>query len=419
MMRALVCTSPDEGSQVSEDDRVNFSPKTKHAIAAAVNWQCSVPLCKIPAIGADDGMIVNGGTACHIFSAAKKGPRGRGGLSDEELEKSSNGLWCCAYHGRVIDANQGVSFPAAQLHMWKRLAEGRVRRAMAVQFAELGWIGSFSLKVVTNSGHQWTCSAPFQKNNLLRGESAGGKTLLLEALASFSSTPHAWRLRKFRKFSIELTYETLTREGVTTVSCESAAVVHRSLNGLEIVTPPPDIAVLYLAARDDRYPNDHAGVKHLTYALGIDEDVLNGLARIVSVNPQSGMTISFKKEIPDEVDSTSEPDDSQYVVYVNLKRHGYELPFTGLSGSEQTQVASALLIALAREEVKSRPVLLCMDALWQLDDARFRSEISKLADEHIQLLIVAPHDLSDDQSSRDFPDWTVMDIPSIQSALAG
>lgn len=369
-------------------------------------------------MGADDGTTINGGTACHIFSAAKNGPRGRGGLSDEQLESVNNGLWCCAYHGRVIDANQGASFPAEQLHMWKRLAEGRVRRAMAVQFAELGWIHKFSLSVGTSSGRPWEPSVTFQKNNLLRGGSASGKTLILEALATISANRQAWRLRQFPVFSIELTYETLTREGIAKVSCDGTNPIRRWQSGAETALPPPDMAVLYLPSDQDRAFEDRTGVERLTHALGVDGDVLHGLARSVSANPYSGMTVVLKKGVRDEADSIGSLEETEWTVFVTLKSHGFELPFNALSGGEQARVAGALLIALAREEVKSRPVLLCVDSFWQLDDSLFRNELSKLAKEHIQLLVVAPYEVSDDQARRDLPGWNVVDIPSIQDSFA-
>lgn len=403
---------------MTQVDRVNFSPKTKHSIAAAVNWQCSVPLCKNPAMGADDGTSINGGTACHIFSAAKNGPRGRGGLSDELLEAPSNGLWCCAYHGRVIDTNKGASFPPAQLQMWKKLAEGRVRRAMAVQFAELGWIDKLSVFVDVGPGRHWKPTITFQKNNLLRGKSGAGKTLTLEAVASISDSRHAWRLRKLKHFSAQISYETLTREGTAKIACDSAGQMWRSLSGSDTAIAPHDIKVLYLPSDQGRFQNDRGGSERLTHALGVNQDILQGLARSVSENPNSGMKVAIRADEPQPTDCEDKPEEFALAVFVEFRGRGFELPFNALSGSEQMRVASALLIALAREEVRSRPVLLCVDALWQLDDVLFRNELSKLAEEHIQLLVVAPYDVSDDQMLRDFPGWQAVDIPSIDEMFA-
>ncbi|MGB3289509.1 MAG: hypothetical protein WBA83_09560 [Burkholderiaceae bacterium] len=367
-------------------------------------------------MGADNGNTINGGTACHIFSAAKNGPRGRGGLSNDELEDASNGLWCCAYHGRVIDANQGASFPAAQLHMWKRLAEGRVRRAMAVQSAELGWIHKFSLSIRTSSGRLWEPSLTLQKNNLLRGGNKAGKTLILEALASISANRHAWRLRHFSEFSIELTYETLTREGIAKVSCGGDDPIQRSQSGARTAIPPLDVKVLYLPSTEEHIPKGQTSVGYLTHALGVDEDILYSLAQSVSANPNSGMKITLRRDVQDETNLTTETEENGRAVFVVLNKHGFELPFNSLSGSEKAQVMGSLLIALAREEVKSRPVLLCIDAFWRLDNNMFRKELQILAEEHIQLLIVTPYGFSEEQAFHNFPDWKILDFASIKNS---
>ena len=55
--------------------------------------------------------------------------------------------------------------------------------------------------------------------------------------------------------------------------------------------------------------------------------------------------------------------------------------------------------------------------LWRLDDGEFRRELERLAEEHIQLLVVAPRALSDEQVRRDFRGWSPLDIPSIQDSL--
>lgn len=395
--------------------RLNFSPATKHAIAAAVSWQCSVPLCKNPALGADDGVVLNGGTACHIYSAAAGGPRGRGGLTDEELADSGNGLWCCAFHGRVIDVKQGSRWPAAQLMMWKRLAEGRVRRAMAVGFAELGWIDRFSLSIDLSPSKQWEVASSLQKNNLLRGFEGAGKSLVLEALSTISSERHGWRVRDFLRYSISVHYETLTREAHAEASCENDGPIVRELNGASVAIAPTDIAVLFLTP--DRR-NDRSGVARLTDLVAVEPDTLHALAKRISANQRSRMSVALRRDKQmDDDDDASVNDENEYTAYVKLDYHNFELSFDSLSGSEKLRVAIAFLIALAREEAKARPVLLCIDATWSLDDVSFRHELSQLADEPIQLVVVPPRPLSDAEAAQFFSGWNLIDFRSIQELL--
>lgn len=411
-----ICHGQQLGELVSDKNRIEFSQKTKTSIAAAVNWQCSAPLCNIPAMGVDDGKTINGGTACHIYSAAKNGPRGRGGLKDNELEDASNGLWCCSFHGRVIDSNNGFSFPAAQLLMWKRLAEGRIRRAMSVQYAELGWIHKFFVSVDTIYGTRWEFSEELHKNNLLRGGSGFGKSLLLEALGSISEDRHSWRIRAFPSFSSSLQYETLTRETVAKIHGGKEKSNMRSQGGIEFSLPPPDMTVMYLSFDHIRDNTDITGISRLMQILGVDEDTLCRLAKSVSSNPNSGMSISIKFENSKEDDSADDETNGR-MVFVTLDRHTFELSFNGLSSSEQTQVAMALFIARAREEAKTRPVLLCMDALWKLDDHKFRHELSRLAEEPIQLLVIAPYAVTDEHADVEFHGWNLIETPSIQSVF--
>jgi hypothetical protein len=92
----------------ADDERLEFSPTTKKALKAAAGGRCCEPSCLRETDGAtknEKGMLVARGigVAAHIYSAKKRGPRGQGGLSPEQIENASNGLWTCATHGRQID----------------------------------------------------------------------------------------------------------------------------------------------------------------------------------------------------------------------------------------------------------------------------------------------------------------------------
>jgi hypothetical protein len=401
---------------VSRED-ADFLPSTKAAIAKAVNWQCSAPHCKNPAMGMDDGITINGGTACHIYSAAQNGPRGRNGLTNEELSAPSNGLWCCAFHGRIIDSNQGASFPAAQLFMWKRLAEARVRRAMAVEYPELGWLDRVRLSVEVRPEKTWVVEASLQKNNLIRGLNDSGKSLLLEGLASISQGEHARRLRAFPGFNIDLQYTTLIREASVSVSCRAGKSLERKYNGEPSLLAPADIAVLHLDPELRRSHTCRWPMHWLCQRLRVDEDTIQTLAHKISCNRDSGMSIAFRPLRKKDYELDSASDAPTLDVFVTLKKHGFELPFNNLADSESLRIVIAMLVELAREVSKNRPTLLCIDSLWIFDDETLRLELDKLASEPIQLLVVASPELSDSALKTDFPSWNVIDLASIQECL--
>lgn len=54
------------------------------------------------------------GVAAHVYSAAERGPRGRGGHAEEYIKSADNGLWMCASCGKLVDDFQS-SYPADKL----------------------------------------------------------------------------------------------------------------------------------------------------------------------------------------------------------------------------------------------------------------------------------------------------------------
>ena len=67
--------------------RIEFLQRVKKRVAERNGYRCSFPQCDKPTIGpaqtADDS--VSTGDACHIYSAAKGGPRGQGNLRSDQL----------------------------------------------------------------------------------------------------------------------------------------------------------------------------------------------------------------------------------------------------------------------------------------------------------------------------------------------
>src|SRR5271154_5864971 len=103
----LGCISMLKGRQ-----GVEFSPQTKLLVALRAGLQCSYPTCntRTSGPGANSDEISNSGTAAHIFSAASGGPRGRGGLTPDELKHPDNAIWLCRNHGTIVDNNRGKQF---------------------------------------------------------------------------------------------------------------------------------------------------------------------------------------------------------------------------------------------------------------------------------------------------------------------
>src|SRR6516164_6079438 len=94
--------------------RFDFLRTTRRIIALRSGYRCAHPECNDrttvgPAKHPDK--YEDTGRASHIFAAAKRGPRGHGNLSPDELRSVANGIWLCAKHADQVDTNDGKDYP--------------------------------------------------------------------------------------------------------------------------------------------------------------------------------------------------------------------------------------------------------------------------------------------------------------------
>ena len=87
----------------------------------------------MPTFGAAPGHdgVVNVGVASHITAASPDGPRYDPSLTPEERRHQSNGIWLCQNDGKLVDSDS-EHFTVEMLHEWKRLAEERSFREVAL-----------------------------------------------------------------------------------------------------------------------------------------------------------------------------------------------------------------------------------------------------------------------------------------------
>ena len=176
---------------ILEKSRIDFKSGVPETLFRSVNGHCSVPRCKKPTTGPFYELIdsVNMGVACHIYSAAKDGPRGQGGKYKEFIESAENGIWCCQYHAAIIDKKKGVDYPASTLFAWKKLAEARVRKQMSDIPSPLGWVES--IEFLTPHAHGFaTPKILLSRYTILTGGNGRGKTALLEAAAAICNSKY-------------------------------------------------------------------------------------------------------------------------------------------------------------------------------------------------------------------------------------
>jgi hypothetical protein len=155
----------------------------RRLIAERAGYRCSVPRCRRQTLGPGTGPweVACIGVACHIYAAAPGGPRGAGGLTIGELQSPSNGIWLCADHARLIDANGGRGYPAPLLRGWRQLHEAFLIDEMR------GLVPSCALitEVSFRKGPAALTARPvaLSRLNVVVGMNESGKSILLDLLA--------------------------------------------------------------------------------------------------------------------------------------------------------------------------------------------------------------------------------------------
>lgn len=107
----------------------NYSKKTLKILFALSGNQCAHPECKNtliePAADQSDALVT--AHICHIYAISEDGPRGKLGLTENELNSSENLILLCRNHHAIVDG-QHETYPANMLKEWKRTHESEMQK---------------------------------------------------------------------------------------------------------------------------------------------------------------------------------------------------------------------------------------------------------------------------------------------------
>jgi len=110
----------------------NYSPRTLKVLFALSGNQCAHPDCTNtliePATEQSDALV--SAHICHIYAISTEGPRGKPGLTQEELNAPENLILLCRNHHAVVDG-QHETYPADMLKEWKRNHEAKMQRRLS------------------------------------------------------------------------------------------------------------------------------------------------------------------------------------------------------------------------------------------------------------------------------------------------
>ena len=106
--------------------RRNYSQKTLKILFGLSGNQCAHPECTNnviePATEKSNAAVI--AQICHIYAISDDGPRGKAGLTNEELNSPDNLILLCPTHHKVVD-NQYETYPAEMLKQWKQNHESK------------------------------------------------------------------------------------------------------------------------------------------------------------------------------------------------------------------------------------------------------------------------------------------------------
>ena len=131
-----------------------YSVKTIKILFGLSGNQCAHPECENaviePPTARSDALVM--AQICHIYAIKKDGPRGKAGLTEEELNFHENLMLLCPNHHTVVDG-QHETYTAEMLKQWKqeheaRVMENRISRGLDSQISSLSYRSDFPTELV-------------------------------------------------------------------------------------------------------------------------------------------------------------------------------------------------------------------------------------------------------------------------------
>lgn len=330
--------------------RENFGERARRIIALRAAYQCSFPNCGRLTVGPGvrDDQVENTGVAAHIYSAADKGPRGKGNLSPAELKSPSNGIWTCGVHSGLIDKNTGLRYRAGTLLSWKALHEFRVAQEHSGRAITYGAVRQ--LRVTRSPLFKGEAIVRLAKSTFIVGQNGSGKTALCQWLSSVDSPRHLarWRAQKAPlTFEIEFDapHKRLLRVDITdevpSLTLDNNAVAFNQV---------PITSVLLGYNSNNEYIDD---LDRLGNAFMLDPTSVKSLATFIAPDSIFLSKAKFNRERNDSGELVE-------VLYCTL-HDGHTLPFNSLSSSEQGRALLDFAVAQVRNASLFRPALLMIE----------------------------------------------------------
>lgn len=341
-------------------NRAEFSEETKRTIAGRAGYQCSFPGCELITVGpgASHDDISISGVAAHIYSAANGGPRGTGGLSEEERQEASNGIWLCENHAKLVDNNGGKSYPPSLLLSWKQLQEARTARAQRNLYKPFGWF--YEIELGENPVFTSSQKVRLGKVTVIYGFNGTGKTALCERLAGLSDVEQLERWIRFepRQEIKKTTYlvrffDQLDHAVRVTIGSHGIKYTVDDISVPANPLPFKSITITTgsLPGRRGEFSQFRGDISYLSAVFRIPDPVLTNFIPLVATS--AGIFVDDVK-LATDVDRSSR-------IFVTMKGRPPNTRFDRLSSGEQGRVVIELALTMAQFYSRYYPTLLILE----------------------------------------------------------
>ena len=346
--------------------RIEFSKKTRDVVAQRAAFRCSFPGCGRITIGptSDPIAVANTGHAAHIYGAAVsgRGPRGNGGLSENELKSAHNAIWLCGNHASLVDKHRGRDYPADKLHSYKSLHETRTALELGGLHVPFGWVDCLTIR--SSPLFLGECKIDLAKLNLVMGANSAGKTALCQWMAAMSNPSQLERWERIfpsdrRRVSAEVKYFDPDPHRLR-VSFLSNDYPQYQLDGEPIVSAVAPVKVI---------------VPGEVEFSGDEEDDLDVLSKALNLHPYEARALCDALEIGNDHNDHfvkawfNQDEDQRYMhIQVRTATATETRVLRALGGSERTRLLMQLGIIAANRMARMSPTVLVLDAgFWRLD----------------------------------------------------
>lgn len=334
----------------------NFTQKVRDQIARGAGHQCSFPRCNRRTVGPGPASeyVSNSGYAAHIYAASAGGPRGQGGLTADELRAPSNGIWLCGIHAKLVDNNDGVSYPPELLLSYKALHEARVLLEHEGLYPPVGWL--HELKIVTGPVFQAQQSFQLSKLNLIYGMNATGKTAISEWISGFFDCRELERWMSWSRDTLEVRLSILNPKIQSLLFRAENGKVKYYIDEREVAFIPIGFSIFKPAELEYTIPDDE---EMLSKALGVPKKILESLLTEANRFPHAQVSnLRFETENANDEDPTV---GKIKVLYVDVRGTNKGRRLRLHSGGETVRILIELATAAARLSGRYCPTLLVLD----------------------------------------------------------